>query len=164
MLEIDIANIVYTVINLGILYFIFRKFLFKPVDKVLKEREAEAARGNEEVQEKLREAEALKQSYENQLAALEAGKHKALQDAKERGLFAYEQIVKNAEKEAEKILEDAREDAFMENERKRTAFEAELTDMVLDAASRISAGVHSESFDRDLYERFIETGEVAADE
>ena len=52
----------------------------------------------------------------------------------------------------------------MENERKRTAFEAELTDMVLDAASRISAGVHSESFDRDLYERFIEAGEVSADE
>lgn len=164
MLDIDIANIVYTVINLGILYFIFKKFLFKPVDRVLKEREEEAERGKQQAEETIREAEALKKSYENQLAALEAGKQQELQSAKERGLFAYEQIVKNAEKEAEKILEDAREDAFMENERKRTAFEAELTDMVLDAASRISAGVHSESFDRDLYERFIEAGEVSADE
>ncbi|MBQ4417244.1 MAG: ATP synthase F0 subunit B, partial [Butyrivibrio sp.] len=133
MLDIDIANIVYTVINLGILYFIFKKFLFKPVDQVLKAREEEAERGKQEAEEKIREAEALKKSYENQLAALEAGKQQEMQSAKERGLFAYEQIVKNAEKEAEKILEDAREDAFMENERKRTAFEAELTDMVLDA-------------------------------
>ena len=39
MLKLDVWNIVFTIINLLVLYFIFKKFLFKPVLNVIKERE-----------------------------------------------------------------------------------------------------------------------------
>ena len=39
MLKLDIWNIVWTIVNILVLYAIFRKFLFQPVLKVIQDRE-----------------------------------------------------------------------------------------------------------------------------
>ena len=61
MLKLDVWNIVFTIINLLVLYFIFKKFLFKPVLNVIKEREdkingqfEEAKKANEDAERRRR--------------------------------------------------------------------------------------------------------------
>ena len=68
----------------------------------------------------------------------------------------YAQIVANAKVEAGNIIEDAKKTAKLESERQRRIYEAEITDMVVSAASKIAAGSHSEQQDNELYNRFID--------
>ena len=83
MLRLDI-NLVFTVINLLITYFILRKFLFKPIHKVVEQRKEEIDRqyaGAKETEEK---ALALKAQYEESLSSVEAEKAKAVNEARTR--------------------------------------------------------------------------------
>ena len=58
MLRIDI-NLVFTIINILILFIAFRFVLFKPVKKILDERQAEADREFDEAKQKQDEADKL---------------------------------------------------------------------------------------------------------
>lgn len=158
MLDISIMNVVYTVINLLILYFIFKKFLFGRIDKILREREEAEEKKQVEAKETLAGAEALKSKYEQTVSMIDAERVRVLQEARDKGRSEYEEIVANAHKEAEQILDEARAEAKREVDRERADIEAEMEDLVLRAAERISAGVHSTAFDSALYDRFIAEG------
>ena len=139
MLSLSAANIFYMVINLLVLYLIFHFFLFKRVDRVLDARREEVENCTKDSLAAKKEAEEMKAKYEG-----------------DKGYHEYENIIANANKKASEILEDARRDAKLENQKQRAQFEAEITDMVLSAASKISATAHTVQTDRELYDRFIE--------
>ena len=63
MLKLDI-NLVFTVINLLIIYFILSKFLFKPVKNILAKRQEEIDKQYAEAEEAKTQAGALRQQYE----------------------------------------------------------------------------------------------------
>lgn len=102
MLRLDI-NLVFTVINLLITYFILRKFLFKPIHKVVEQRKEEIDRqyaGAKETEEK---ALALKAQYEESLSSVEAEKAKAVNEARTKAGEEYDRIVSDAKTEADKM-------------------------------------------------------------
>ena len=156
MLSLSAANIFYMVINLLVLYLIFHIFLFKRVDRVLDARREEVENCTKDSLAAKKEAEEMKAKYEGDRKALDAQKSQVIQDARDKGYHEYENIIANANKKASEILEDARRDAKLENQKQRAQFEAEITDMVLSAASKISATAHTVQTDRELYDRFIE--------
>ena len=67
MLRIDI-NLLFTVINLIIIYVIIRKLLFKPVKKIIAQREAEINKQYEDAKATQDNAAALKVQYEQALS------------------------------------------------------------------------------------------------
>ncbi len=154
MLSLNL-NIVYTIINVLILFFVFKKFLFKPVDNILNARAEEIAKTEADAAKKLQDADAAKAKYEDSVKQVELEKEKILSDTREKANEEYNNIISKARSDSEAMVEKAKKDAAIEADRQKKAYEAELTDMVVDAASRIAAGSHSEAMDLELYDRFI---------
>jgi F-type H+-transporting ATPase subunit b len=156
VLDIDFANILYTVINIVLLCIIFRIFLFKRVDKILQARQQEANDLNEEAKTKAIEAENSKLKYENELNAFNSQKEEMLRQSKDDAYREHEKIISDARSQAVGILDEAKVNARLESERQKKIYEAELKEMVVDAASKIAATSHSEEYDKLLYDKFIE--------
>lgn len=155
MLSISIVNIVFTIINLLILYIAFKKLLFGRVDAILKARQEEVDHATEAADKAIEEATAVKKEYEEKITLADEEKVRLLSDIKKQGYEEYERIVNDAKKKGEGIITEAKYTAKVEAQRAKTAYSAELKDMVIEAATKIAAGKHSEKEDAELYDKFI---------
>lgn len=161
MLKLDI-NLLFTIINILILYFIVRKFLFKPVQKILDARQAEIDGQYADAEETQTAAEELKKQYETSMNNIAEEKESILSEAREKAGREYEKILDEARAQADKIVEDAKKDADAEQLRRRQQAQEEIADLVMAATAKIVASKQSEEADRELYNQFIaKTGEKA---
>lgn len=154
MLQLDVWNIVLTVINLLILFVLMRIFLFKPVNKIIAERQAEADKQFDEAKAKQDEAAELKTKYEAVLADTESEKKKVMQETRKNADEEYQRIIKAAKKEAETIKSDAEADANNQKAQILKKAEKEIADMVVDAATKVVAG-NSENTNAAIYDTFL---------
>ena len=161
MLKLDI-NLLFTVINLLILYFIVRKFLFKPVQKILDARQAEIDGQYADAKEAQAAAQELKKQYETSRSNIVEEKETLLNEAREKAGQEYEKILDDARAKADKIVEDARKDADAEQLKRRQQAQEEIADLVMAATAKIVASKQNAEADRELYNQFIaKTGEKA---
>ncbi len=161
MLDFSPINILCTIANLLILYAIFKIFLFKRVDNILMQRKEEVDEATKAADIATKKALDTKKEYEDKIALADEEKEQMLADIKKQGYDEYERIVSDAKKKGEQILVEARHNAEVENERAKEVYAAQLTDMVIDAASKIAATKHSTQDDMELYDKFI--SEAGAD-
>ncbi len=155
MLNISIMNIVYTAINLLILYVVFRLFLFKKVDTILHERRNEIDHATDEAHKKEKEAEELKESYNQKLQQADKECDELIAKSKKEGYDEYDRIIKDAKDKAEQIIVEAKHNAQIEAQREKDAYVSELTDLVVHAANKIAVSKHDEESDKELYNKFI---------
>ena len=110
MLKVDI-NLLFTVINLFLLFFVIWKFLFKPVKKIIAKRQEEVNAGYAEAEKAKADAEAAKASYEEQLLKAEEEKSEILKDSRIRAAKEYDKIIADAKQSASDLVEKAKKDA-----------------------------------------------------
>ena len=145
MLSVNMS-IIYMIINLLILFLIFRFILFKRVDKILRLREKEM----EDVK-----SEAAK--YEAEYAKLEAEKEEVFAQTKKTAYGVRERILNEAKQQTEEMIEAAKRSADDTYSKERTKNEDAIAELVLSAASKISEQTHSKEGDQALYDRFIKS-------
>lgn len=148
-------DVVYTIINILILFAVFRIFLFKRVDRILEERKNDIDTAKDDAIKMQNEAEAVKAEYNSRIEDIESEKEAAVSAVRQDAYKEYDRIVADARKQADNILIEARKTAEIENQREKDAYVTELTDMVLDAVTRISASKHTKEEDMELYDKFI---------
>ena len=150
MLRLD-WNLVFTVINLLILYVLMRKFLFKPVNEILEKRQKEE-------DARLADAEAAKKSkeeYEASIKNAEQEKSQIVAKAREEAAGEYSRIVDEAQKKAGTIVEKACSDAEQEKKKIMQQAETAVRDMVVTAAARVAGEKEGTDNDRALYDEFL---------
>lgn len=103
MLQLDVWNVLFTVINLLILFVLMRIFLYKPVQKIIAARQAEADKQFDEAAAKQSEAEETKTKYEAVLSDAENEKKKVVAEARKTADEEYQRIVTDAHKTASQI-------------------------------------------------------------
>lgn len=158
MLRVDI-NIVFTVINLLFLYFLMKRFLFKPVREVLKRREQEiesSYRDAEDAREKARE---MQRQYEDSMGDIEAERHRRLDDTRLAASKEYDEIIANAREKAVKIISDAKAEAQKEAEAKQHEMQEQMALLVAQAAYKLAASKDSGENDMRLYDTFLADAE-----
>lgn len=161
MLKLDI-NLLFTVINILILYGIVRKFLFRPVQKILDERQAQIDKQYADAQEAQTAAEELKHRYEASLENIDGEKEAILSGARDKADEERGRVLTEARAQADKILEDARKAADAEQLRRMQQAQEEIADLVVAATAKVVASRQSAEADRELYNQFIaKTGEKA---
>lgn len=148
-------DVVYTIINILILFAVFRIFLFNRVDRILEERKNDIDTAKDDAIKMQNEAEAVKAEYNSRIEDIESEKEAAVSAVRQDAYKEYDRIVADARKQADNILIEARKTAEIESQREKDAYVTELTDMVLDAVSRISASKHTKEEDMELYDKFI---------
>ncbi|WP_295569082.1 ATP synthase F0 subunit B [uncultured Holdemanella sp.] len=150
MLRID-SNILWTIINLLILYALMKHFLFQPVHDILEERkqeiESDFALANQQKQEALESKNKANQQLENMQTICDG----MLSDAKEKASLEYEQIIAAANKKSDEMIEQARIKTIeVANEEKAKA-KSEIADLINKAADKIT----NTKSDEKLYDDFL---------
>ena len=155
MIKIDI-NLVFTIINLLVLYLLMKKFLFGPIIKVMDERKAMIDQQFAGAKKQEDQARALKEQYEG-----------ALKSAREESLQIMEQARKEAKAQADKTVEDtqakvsamlakAQEDINTERENAMRQMKDDVASLAMEAAGKIIGKNSGADQDLSLYDQFIE--------
>ena len=145
------------VINLVILFLIFRFILFKRVDKILRLREKEMEEVKSEAARVKAEGEAMKEKYEQEYARLEAEKEAVFAETKKTAYGVRERILNEAKQQTQEMIAQAKQSADDTYARERSKNEDAIAELVLNAASKISEQTHTADSDRALYDRFIKS-------
>ncbi len=162
MLSFDWVNFICTVINLLILYFLMKKFLFGRVDQILKKREEEIQKDFDKADETAKEADRMKEEYEQKLSEIETEKEKSLREADQKANEEYTRIVEDAGKKADEIVRKAKQQAEQETQTIMKEQEKQIEQLVLTAAGKIAAS-QTEADNLRLYDRFLaETSKKAS--
>ena len=134
MLSIDPWNILWTVVNLLVLYLVFKKFLFKPVinarEDMIKQQFDDAKKSQEE-------ADALKASYDEKLESAKTEADEIIVNARNRAQEEHEAALEKTRKETEVMLEKAKADIATEKEKATEAAQADIARLALIAARKI---------------------------
>ena len=155
MIKIDI-NLVFTIINLLVLYLLMKKFLFGPIIKVMDVRKAMIDQQFAGAKEQEDRAKALKEQYEG-----------ALKSAREESFQIMEQARKEAKAQADKTVEDtqakvsamlakAQEDINTERENAMRQMKDDVASLAMEAAGKIIGKNSGADQDLSLYDQFIE--------
>lgn len=152
MLSFDLVNVISTVINLLILMVGFRLVLFKPVQKIIAQRQEEAENEFKIAEEKQIKADELKKQYEESISGIEEQKKQTLKEAQSKADEQYHKIVKDAKDEAEEIKKKATFDAEAQKAQIIRSAEKEIADLVVNATSKVAGGVE---VDASLYDEFL---------
>ena len=149
-------NLLFTVINLLLLFVLMKIFLFKPVQKIIAARQAEADKQFDEAAAKQAEADGLKAQYAKSIASVEEEKSKAMQETMKKADAEYQRIVGDAESKAKQIKEDAAVEAENQKTQILKKAEKEIADMVVDAAVKVVGKNSGADVDSSLYNEFLD--------
>lgn len=156
MLRIDI-NILWTIIDLLILYVLLKKFLFKPVHNILAQRKADVDAQMQKAAQTNAQAQELKAQYEESIRTIDAENARKVADAQAKAGQEYDRIIADANKKSEGIVAAARDRAKLAAEEERQLAEADIADMLKDAARKQAEGED----DHALYDQFLnEAGKI----
>ena len=103
MLSINPWNILWTVVNLLVIYAIFRKFLFQPVMNVINAREKMINNQFKSAKDAEDEADKLKKEYHDKIKTAKTEADQILADAKERADEAYNSQMEDIRVETERL-------------------------------------------------------------
>ena len=149
LLRID-WNVVFTIINLIVLYLGLRKFLIGPVTNVMEQRkqmiEGQIADAN-----KLKaEAGDLKKQYEGMLAQAEL-----LEKTRKSAQAEYENRINVADAEAEKIIENAHKTVELERDKTVQDLQSQIAVLAVAAAGKVLGEASTNENNRLLYQQFL---------
>lgn len=154
MLRIDI-NLLFTIINLLVLFIAMKVFLFKPVLKIIAERQAEADKQFADADARMKEADDLKAECAQALADAKAEKKQTLEEAKKNASEEYDKILEQARKDAAEVKQQAITDANAQKAKILSKAEQEVADLVVEAATKVVASQSGAAVDSDLYNKFL---------
>lgn len=141
--------------NLVIVFLVFKKFLFKPVQKMIDERQKEIDDLYAEGEEKRLAAEELHKEYTAQLAQAKAETQQLLRDANAEANQQREEILREAKAEAGALKEKAGADIELEKKKARNDVKDELSSMAVDIAEKIVGKTLDAKDQQALIEDFI---------
>lgn len=151
MLSLD-WNILWTFINLIILFLILKKFLFKPITKIMNERQRQIEASFADAQKQQREANEMHVRYETEIASTKIKAEDIIKDAKEKAKSEYNRIITEAGKEADKLTETARKNLEIQ---KKKEFE-EIQNSLIDVAFSVAMKASAESIDENKSKKLLE--------
>ena len=136
-------NLIAQVILFAIVYFVLKRFAFKPIIAMLEERRRRIEEGQlnaEKIKKQLAEAQT---KYEEILAKANADSQKLLEEVRASGDRLAEQKRQEAITAAEQITLKAQEAMALERDKSMAEMKRELGRLVVDATSRVTGKVLS---------------------
>lgn len=127
----------FTFINIGILFFILRAILFKPVTKFMEDRTKKIQTSIEQVEREKNQARLLQRQYEDQLKNAQSEADAIITAAQETARKEAGRIVTEGKQAAETLLVNARRQNEAERQAAMVLFKAEAAALVVAASGRL---------------------------
>jgi F-type H+-transporting ATPase subunit b len=137
MLDFSWVTFAVTILNIGILYFILRAILFKPVTRFMEKRTQKIAGDIAQAERDKNQAKALLQQYEDKLNQARGEADLILKNARESAREQADRIVAEGKAQADALVAGARQQIEAERNAAMISFKAEAAALVISAAGRL---------------------------
>ena len=155
-LSIDLFTALFTLGNTVILFLVLKKFLFKPVMKMILERQKEINGIYADADRTKKEADDLHSKYSEKLSAAAQTGEQMVKEAMERGQRHQAQILQQAKAEATAIRQKAFSDIAKEKEKVLTEAKTEIAGLAVEIAGKVIDESLTGDDREKLVDRFIE--------
>ena len=129
VISVNIWQILISLANLGIIFLIVKRFLFKPVKNVLSKRQAELDERYDEAKRAQELAEENRATYEEKLATADKKADDILLTATENATARSSAIIADAEQRAEGIIRVAKTEAALERKKAEEGVKREIVEV-----------------------------------
>ena len=155
MIQINL-NLVFTIINLLVLYILMKKFLFGPVIRIMDQRKEMIEQQFEEAKKTEDSANQLQKQYENALKSAKEESYQIVEQAKLEAKTQAERTAEEARVQADQLFAKAQADIAAEREYAMRQMQGEIGKLAMEAAARIVGSQAGEEQDLSMYDQFIE--------
>lgn len=139
------------ILNLFIQMYLFKRFLFKPVQKILEKRQEEVDAIYGEANDAQKKAESAKEEYENHLQSAKQEAAEITARAAKTAQDKSEEILASAKKEAFAIRDKAEADIAQEKKKAVNELKDELSGLAVELAEKIT----QKEIDQKQHEKLI---------
>ena len=156
VISINLWQILISLANLVILFLIVKKFLFKPVKKVLAQRQDVMDAQYSAAQEAQAQALADKDAWEHKMQSAKAEADAIMKDAASKAQIRGDRIVSDAREKADGIIRQAQTAAELERKKAEDGMKKEIVDVSAALAEKMLGREINAQDHRDMIDSFIE--------
>ena len=143
-------------INTLLIFFVGKIYLFVPVKKMIDSRQQEIDAMYAQADDAKEQAQAMQKEYEQKLSAAAAASEQIVKDAVARGQSREEQILRQANAEADAIRAKASADIAQERKKALNDAKNEISDIAVSIASKVVEKEIREEDHQKLIQDFID--------
>ncbi|NMA79081.1 MAG: F0F1 ATP synthase subunit B [Clostridiales bacterium] len=154
-ITIELGTIIFVLLNLLIIYLLFKKFLFERVQKILDARQNDVQAMYTDAETAKENALSIEADYTEKLSQAKDEANELVRSATKRAQIRGEEIVNEAKEQAGHIKKRAEEDIEREKKRAINQIKDEISDIAIDAASKIAQKEINAADQEKLIEEFI---------
>ena len=155
IISVNIWQIIISLANLLIMFLIIRRFLFKPVQKMLETRRKQVEDVYAEADEKRAAAIGMKQEYEAKLAAAREEADGLVRSAVQTAQKRSDAIVAEASHQASHLKQKAAEEIAQEKQQMLRDVRGEISDIAVSIAGKVVERELNSQDHRDFVDEFI---------
>ena len=156
LIGVNLWTALFTLLNTLTVIFVGTKFLFKPVMKIIADRQAEIDGMYADADKAQSEATAMEAEYKEKLSHAQATSERMVKEAMARGQNREEEIIRNANAEAAAILDKAAADIAQEKKKAINDAKDEISDLALAIAGKVVGKTLSGADQTKLVDEFID--------
>ena len=156
IISVNIWNILLSLVNLLILFLILKKFLFKPVQKVMNERQAQVTAIYTDAENDRQTAADMKREYEMRMATAREEADGLVRSAVQTAQRKSDSIIAEANSQAAHLKQKAQNEIQMEKKQMLSDVKAEISDLAVSIASRIMEREVNAKDHADFVDQFIQ--------
>ena len=145
-------GLVWTIINLIVLFLLLRHFLINPVSNIMEQRRKLIADGLQNAQDTQDEANRLKAEYEEALSGAKKESAEIVDKARIDARAEYDRIVGEAGAKAGNIIENAKENVRIEREQTMKELQSQIAGLAIASAEKIVGDKGQNIYDQFLGE------------
>ena len=137
LLGVNPWTALFTLANTVALFLVLKKFLFKPVMKMIEERQQEIDSMYKDAGDAKEQAQAMQAEYQEKLSAAQETSERLVKEAVARGQHREEEIIRQANQEASAILDKASADIALEKKKAINDAKDEISEMAMAIAGKV---------------------------
>lgn len=155
MLDFDIWTIVFSIINILVLFLFLKKFLFGRIQNIMDQRAAAVQADLDQAKASAAEAQQLRQQYEDTLSGAKQEANGIIANARAAAKEQGNQITLQAQKEADQLLKAAQKEIALERQNTLVGAQKEIADLALAAAAKLVEAKMDDAENRSIVDAFL---------
>ena len=152
VISVNLWQILISLANLLIIFWVFKRFLFKPVQKVLNARQEQVDKIYSDAEQDRSAAVSMKQEYEARLATAREEADGLVRNAVQTAQRRSDAIVAEANSQASHLKQKAEEEIARDKKQMLLDVKSEISDIAVSIASKVV----EREIKKDDHERFVE--------
>lgn len=156
LISLNIWHIIATIANLLILTLILRKFLFKPVQKILAERRSQVDTMYSDAEEAKAQAESDKEKYTEKLRGAQDEADSIIKTATARADKLGDEIITDAKQKAADTVKKAEADIEREKKKAMNELKNEISEISVQIAENVVSREIKDEDHKELIDSFID--------